>query len=565
MSNVVAGVIGTDGVSPIYDQEADWKIWNVHRVWKGPEFPGADASGAALSVPKIEDYIIDPQTTEVWICDYLDPETLTPTLRFMFFMNGEGGDGHESWMQLFGVGVSQQLLTYRAYLNTKVTPHTMALDTRWMPRGSTTSYVQVFKGVNTNAETGEIISKIFDSTGTLIGTKVPLELAGIDSHDNRAFKLTKRFNVNEAFPNDEVITAVAFSDDGHVVDRMRFLVENTNLIADVSGSTKYITDISIKSVWLSQSDSRVLEYPLGNTLDAINLTGVVHYSDGSTLELPVDGSKFAMLGLTKPSSIPYEGVPLILRYQLGAGELAASPNGAANGYIRQSYRLKTINPNHAMEVKLFGYPVWSGTGSGWVLRFFLLNTARNLWFDVTPHVRFTETKGAYDPTLYGYVQKKQVSVNLRDVSQAFIPYIHTQEIDITLNHPPENKVVPDWTVFTQGGSGSRYGVGVYGRIDGNQVNFQGDASAQEDWIDANYRRTDPLVNEEVELHAPTPTHFEITNGTSVTTWTIDHWNQNIAIGGVLQANRQVVVRFTRQSSQGELTLSMGMLTLKTLS
>lgn len=562
--NIVTGVVGTDGFSPIYDEEADWKIWNVHRLWDGPEGPGQDNAGRRLSVPKVDDWAVDPRTTELWIIDHLDPHTLKPTKRYLGMMNGQGGDGYEDWMKIFGVGVGPTLTTYRAFLNTKVLPHTMALDSRWMPRGTTVSYVKVFKGVDTSLETGEVISKVFDATGTLVSTKVALELAAIDSHDNRAFKLTKRFNVTEAYPNDEVVTAVAYSDDGHVVDRQRFLVENTNLIADVSNKLKYITHISLKSIWLSATDSKLLEYPLNNTMDAINLVGVVHYSDGTTLELPVDGSKFTMLGITKPSSIPNEGIPLILRYRIGQNEAAASPQGAANNYIVETYRLKTVNPNHSLEVKVFAYPEWQGPSTGYKLRFFLLNLERNVWFEITQHVRFTQNKGEYDPTLYGYLQKKQIQVNLRDVSNTFIPFMHTQMVDIILNHPPENKVVPDWTIYNQGEGGSRYGVGVYGHIQGSQVIFKGEAGTLEEWLQIYYRHADPLVNDRVEIKAPNPTHFIVTNGSSVTEWPIEAWNQPLAIGGTLAVGRTTMLRFIRRTGSGDLQLAITGVPLKTL-
>lgn len=550
-------VLGTDGVAPIYNPDETWRMWGVNDVWQG-----IDAPGSQRYVPKVKDYVVDPDTFETWIVDALDPVTLKPTLR-RIRPYGMAYDLTEDDV-LFGVGPGPDAETYRAYLNDTVFPHTLCVDQRLKIHGTMSSYAKVFLGSNTT-ETGEVISKLYDASGNFISENVPLELVAIDNiATNHSVKSVRRFNVTKKIPNNERITVVIYADDGHVVSRRQLLVENTNTIQDLNRATKYIADISLECIWLSKTNVDQIDYPLNIPMDALNMVGVVHYSDGSTLKLPVDGGKFAMLGLEgRLSSILGQPHDLVLRYLMSDTELAFSSTGTNGRYITKPFKIVTTNPNNSIAVKLFGYPFWEGESFGYRMRFWLLNVARNIKFEVTPFVRFSENTGPYNPKLYGYLQRKSVSINLRDVSGAFIPFVHTQVVDIVLNNPPTLEAIPDWIVATEGGDYyPRYGEGVYARRSGNLVNFKGDFTTLESWLNAYYWLTKPLVNTHIENNAPTPTHFTVEyNGTS-TEWLVTQWDQALNIAESVTAPSTAVLRFFKRTSQGDQYLSFAAVSIK---
>jgi len=68
------GVIGTEGKYPIIEDEPLWRMWNLSQIYLG------QAAGDKY-VPKVLDYVTDPETFEFWVVDHIDPVSLIPTLR----------------------------------------------------------------------------------------------------------------------------------------------------------------------------------------------------------------------------------------------------------------------------------------------------------------------------------------------------------------------------------------------------------------------------------------------------------------------------------------------------
>ena len=544
-SSVITGI---DGLSPVYDPEGLWKTWAYDEIFFGPDHPAAHRF-----VPKPLDYVRDPETYTTWIVDHIDPVTLIPTLREIKPAGWSYALTKED--MIFGVGPSAQMDTYRAFLNDSVFPHTMSLDPRFMPKGTMSSYCKVFMGTDTTPE-GEVLSKMYDATGNFISSAVPLEMVALDSHTNYAVKIVKRFNITKKLVNAERVTAVIYADDGHVVERRQFLVENTDVIADVSASTKYISEISLESLWLSQSSPDQFDYPLNIPMDALNVVGVVTYSDGSTKKYPVDGSRFALLGLEgRLSTIIGQPHELVLRYRMGNQELAYASTGVNGRYITKPYRIVTTNPNNSIAVKLFGYPFWEGESIGYKMRWFLLNLNRNVKFEVTEFVRFTENTGSYDPKLYGYLQQKSVSINLRDVSPSFIPYVHTQVVDIYLHDPADNVPDANWTVSTETPNAIVFGNQVWGNKKANKVLFRADHADFESWLNAFYYNTLPLIDPTREARPLVPTHFAVTYGTTETEWPIADWDKELSIGASISSKTTATIRFFKRTVAGDLHLS----------
>ena len=549
-------VVGTDGIVPIYNPEALWAVRSIDQTYLGQE-------GSGKHVPNVNDYIVRPSTFEVWIVDHIDPLTLIPTLRSIK-PAGMNTDLTEEDI-LFGIGPGPCLDTYRAFLNDATTPYTLSLDQRWMPKGTMSSYCKIFKGTDTSAETGEVISKVYDASGNFVSTAVPLELAAIDSHTNYSCKIVQRCNCTQKLVNGERVTAVIYSDDGVVVERRQFLVENTDTISDVGAATKYITEIGLESIWLSPTSPDVLEYPLNIPMDALNLVGVVLYSDGTEARYPVNGTKFSMFGLEGRVATTMEPPSdLVLSYQMSSSEIAFASTGVNGRQITKPYKLKIVNTNESISVKLFGYPFWESGSFGYRMKWFMLNMGRNTYFDVTNHVKFNTNTGAYDPKLYGYLQRKSVSINLRDVSPSYIPFIHTQSVDIILNNAAQNSPAPDWKVRTvSSDSNPGFGNRVWAKkVGGNQINLTAEHSTFADWLDAYYYQTLPLYNAAVENAPPAPTHFEVSYGTTKTIWPIESWDDNIAVASSVAAKATVLIRFIKRTASGDLSLSFAAALIK---
>lgn len=546
-------VAGSDGVVPIYEENGLWRTWSKHQTWDG-------TTGEGRFVPKLMDHVIDPETNERWLVIGHHPTTMVPVLKSIALVkNGVINDDD----LLIGVGPGPDAQTYRAYLNKRTSPYTLSCEARCFFYGTMVEYVKIFLGSDTT-ETGIVISRRYNSSGVFVSNNIPLEVVQIDSHTNYTTKVIPRCKITEDLVSGERITIVAYSADGHVVSKRQMVVEVSDLDMDVTAAVNYIEDIGLESIWL-RSDG-VLEYPLNIPLDALNMMGVVKYSNGQQMKLPIDGNKFRMFGLSgRISSIPGQPKDLVLAYSMSASEQGNSSSGVMDRIITKPYRIVTGNPNYSIAVKLFGFPFWNSTLNQYQMRWFLLNMERNVWFEVTSLVQYLPSTGPFDPILYGTIQRKRVSINLRSVSSSFITFVHPQSVDIVLNGAPQSVSTQGaWSIGTESSDQyPRYGENVYAeRVGSSTINLSSGFLTQEEWLDSIYYRLRPLVDVTTESRPPAPTHFIVTHGSSVTEWSISDWNKPLAVNTLVTVNGTITIRWIKRTAAGDLQLAIGALMVK---
>ena len=547
-----SGVVGIDGSVPVYDPTARWCIWSIHEVYIG-------TVGLNRYVPKLKDYVIDPDTYTMWIVVHIDPVTLIARLQEIRPANMTFSVSETD--VLFGVGPGTQSDTYRIYLDTTVMPHVLAVDARLKIGGSMASYVKLFKGADVSAM-GTVISRMYDAGGNVLTDQVPLETVAIDSHVVYAIKIVSVCYTNHALVDGEIVTAVIYDTEGHVVSKRQLLVENTGFIRGVNAAQTYVSHISLESPFLSPTLDHVIEFPLNMPLNALNLTGVVHYSDGSTLKLPVNGSRFTLFGLDQfVSTIIGQKIELVLNYALFSNETTYGVPATENRCITEPYSLVVNEPNNSLAVKLFGYPTWVNAANGYRLNWYLLNLDRTVFFDVTGLVTFADNTGAFDPKGYGYLQRKAVTLNLQDVSSSFRPFIHTQLVDIILKCPPDGRKTP-WTVSHEAiGSRPPYGEGLWAIRHPTQltVDLRCGCTTQNEWLAKLYLQTYPLIDRLGEVVPPTPTHFELRYGNAVSEYSIAEWDALLTTSAHLAINSLLVIRFVKRVGVTSMNLAIAAL------
>lgn len=554
---IVGGVTGSDGSVPVYEPNGRWCWWGLHEIWRGPSGPGAERY-----VPKVHDYVIDYPTYTTYIVDHIDPVTLEPTLREIrpSFMVGTINETDI----LFGVGPGTPSDTYRVYLDKSTTPFTLAVDSRLRIAGSMSSYCKIIKG-SVVSENGQVVSMVYDTNGNFISNNVALETAAIDNHTNYFIKTVPPCKTTFDMLDGEIVTAVVYDDAGHVVSKRQLLVENTAFIRNVNVSRKYVTHIALECPFMSPTDDHQIEFPLNVPINALNMIGIVHYSDGSMLRLPVDGTRFKMLGISQYlSAIEGQEIDLVLSYALAPNETSYAGVHADGNYITESYNLKTVNPNLSYSVKLFCYPEWVSETYGYTLKWFLFNLDRNIKFDVSNLIQFNPATGTYNPKDYGVTQRKSVSINLRDISAAFKAFAHTQVVDISLYGKPDLINTTPWTVAHEANSSRPvYGVGLLGKktsdytlkIDAGMANYT-------DWLEHLYKRTFPLIDVSREIQPVTPTHIEISYAGETKEIPITQWSTNITFANTVLEDKNVYVTFIRRMGAEVRYLSIAAMLIK---
>ena len=551
-----SNAVGTDGKVPLYNPDEGWRWWALPEVYLGKE-------GYKKHIPKVNDFVVDYTTWTTYIVLAIDETTLIPTLKQIhpFGMSYTLTQADT----LFGVGPGTQADTYRLYVNKNEFPYTGCVDQCCWVGGSNTAFARVFKGVPEDPN-AKVISKIYDAQGRFVTDRVSLENLTLDTHINYNKRTVKPFQITEDLENNEILTVVFYSNTGIVVSKRQVLVENTTAIKAYSDTTKYVTSIQLKSSFQDKNSPDRILYPLNVPINSLNLTGVVTYSDASTIELPVDGTKFSIFGLE--SYLPTllnQTYDIVLCYNLSPSEACLGATSQDGKAVTRPYTIKTVNPNNSYVVKLFGYPQWVNAATGYKMRWYLISLERDRLFDVTDLVMFSKTTGSVDPKGYGYIQKKSIYLNLRDVEATWKPFIHTQQVEVELLGPPGfDKTL--WRIAQEVNVNKpKFGEGVYVKLVENMqtqtLKVDCGLSTKESWLEAVYRNTQPLYDPQTETKAPEPTHFSIGKNDNHFTYGVDEWDRNLLVPDVVSMYDNINIVFYRRTGGEDLLLGVAAMTV----
>ncbi|MNU19632.1 hypothetical protein D3C71_78640 [compost metagenome] len=558
----LSGVAGSqDGKAPIYEPDGRWTTWSINQLYRG-------TVGDNHYVPNVEDYVIDPLTNEKWRVVAVDPTTLIPTL--VSVKDVDTGEFSDIDI-LLGVGPGTQSDTYRVYIDKSVMPYTLAVDARLKVNGSMVTSCKIFKGPP-NGSDAQVISAMYDQGGTLLGQSIPLELVAMPNGQNYAVKSVPVCYTTENLVDEEVVTAVFYSDTGGVVSKRQLLVENTAFIRSSDSAVKYVTEIRLETPFLSEADPTLIQYPINVPLNGMNLMGVVEYSDGTIRRMPVDGTKFVIFGFEHfVATIVGQKMPVILKYNLSSDEIAYGLTVAADRFMTKNYKAITKKAEGAYTTKLFGFPMWVDPINGYRVEWYLYNLERQLVYRATPHVRFNENTRAFDPLAYGVSQRVSVSVNLRDVNPVYKNYIHVQTMDIVLaQRGDEQTGLTRWTVGFEPGQNPPFGRENFADVVMVNQNFwrlrlASGAVTQDEWFTKLYFNTKPLLDPSRESLPPTPTHFKVVRGVNEIEFPISQWDQDLVLSQPFTNFETVFVKFFKRTVENDIQLAVAGLPVRFVS
>lgn len=551
-NNVPTGITSPiDGIVPVYDPSSRWTIWNLDELYLG-------TTGHDRYVGRVNDYVVNIPTDEWFKIISVDPSTLVPELEQIRKIPVSELEPNT----LFGVGPGQPSDTYRVYIDKSVQPYTMAVDARLHVAGTMVTKCKLFKGSELNG-TAVIVSGYYDQTGLLLTQEVPLELVALPNNQNVSIKTVAVCYTSYDIADGEIITAVFYSDTGGVVSKRQLLAENTAFIRSAAAGVKYVSSIGLKSPFLSKTDPDLIQYPLNVPLNGLNLIGIVNYSDGSTIELPVDNTKFSMFGFEGyVATIIGQKFPIVLRYNLSPDEVAYGIGATNDKFITDTYHVTTIKANGSFVVKLYCYPVWVDAANGYNLKWFMQNLERTNIYDVSHIVRINANSRAFDPTAYGVLQHLSVSLNLKDVNGVFSNYNYVQTVDVSLMAPGTDRTT-NWTIAYDPNQTTPYGRGIY--ADTTFINqtvckirlmCSKPNATFDEWLQELYLNAKPLTDSNMELAPPTPNFFSIINGPSEIEFPISYWDTEQLVGAYFPNSSTVFVKFTKRTPDNSIQLAI---------
>lgn len=552
MSTII-NTTGSDGIAPVYEPDSRWTQWALQQIF----VPGQQ--GAGRYIPKVNDYVIDYTTDERWRVTDVDITTGASTLKKITAILDPGDIGDVDI--LLGAGPTTQDDTMRAYIDRSVIPHTLAVDGVCYVNASMASYCKFFRGANLGTA-GEVVSAFYDQTGNLLGQNVPLELVREPEGVNYTQRIPAQCYTAFELEDGELLTVVFYADDGGVVSKRVVLVENTGYIRSTDASQKYITHISLESPFMSKSDPTLLEYPLNVPVRGLNLFGVVHYSDGSTMRMPVDGTKFAIMGINDWSAtIIGQKLPLVLKYNLAPGELVYGATAGEGKYVTENYRAVAVKADGAYTVKLFCYPVWVDAQNGYRLEWFLYNLDRNIYYRATPFVKFNENSPAFNPIGYGISQRISVSIKLSDVNGSYNDYLHVQQIDIALLRQGSDHTGTNWTIGYDPGQNPPFGrnnKADYTFINQNltKVKIDQGETTKAAWLARLLDLTRPLTDPSKEVTPPEPDFFALVIGDTEIEFPIAQWADELVLNQSVPDSSTLYVKFFKRTVENDLQIAI---------
>lgn len=544
------GIAGTDGYAPIYAPDDRWTQWSIHEIYTGQ-------AGLNKFIPKLNDYVVEPESNTWWRVTNLDTITFIPELTPISFANNVATD----------VIVGEADDIYRVYFDKSVTPYTLSVDALLKVFGSAATTARLYRG--SIIDNTKLISRRYDNSGNFIGNDIPLQMVAYQSTDNFAIKSIPTCNTTvEDFQDGETVSAVIFDSNGKVLSKKYLVLEETTFVPQAYAEQKFITNIYLKSPFISSMSDTDINYPVNLPMESFNPIGVVQYNDGSTVEYPIDGNKFRLYGLDSfISTIIGQSVPLVLSYRLDVNEAALATVTTDGTFITKPYNLIVSNPNTSYNVKMFVYPRWIDDINGYALDAYLMNLDRNALFDVTGMFSLASNSAAFNPLAYGVTQRLILNLDLANVSGIYNHFLHVQTVDIVLRAKASDTFATNiWEVQTQIPSTTAYyGTNLKATRDASaptKVYVDNGAIDINDFLNKLYYPTQPLVNTLTESVPPVPTHIEVRwNGNSVIQ-PIENYATAFEFANTVTSLSNVQVVFLKQGPYGYLKLSVGSLTVR---
>lgn len=550
MSTDAIGIVGVDGKTPIFvPRDGRWNMWSIHDVYLGE-------LGENKFIPKINDYIIEPETGITYIVTDLNNVTFIPEYKPVTIKQSISVDEI----------LSSTSDNYRIYYDKTINPYTLSVDGFMRIYSSSATTARIYKG--SFIDPTKIISRRYDNNGNFIGHDIPLQIVAFNSHDNYAIKSIPTCNTTLDLQDGETCTVVVFDSNGKVLTKALCVLEETTYVAQAYAEQKYITNIFIKSVFIDTAQSTEINYPVNLPIPSFNPIGVVQYNDGSQVEYPVDGDKFRLYGLDQfVSTIIGHKVPLVLSYRMDSTESALASVDSDHYYVTRPYTLVVSNPNRSYNVKLFVYPVWVDGINGYSYKAFLMNLDRNILYEVTNLISIATNSPSFNPLAYGITQRITFSLDLANVSGIYNHFLHIQTVDIILRGPAtDSSVMNIWEVGSQVPTTvPYYGTNLKATRDpatNTKIEIHNNIQTVDEFITKFYRPTIPLFNPVTELEAPVPTHIEVRYLNETILKPISDFKEIFMFSVPVPMYTNVEVIFHKETISGYLKLSIASLTVR---
>ena len=548
MSNITVPILPTDNT---------WRLLNKDQVYTGPD-------GKGNLVPNVGDTLMSTSSGIILYYEVLSVDLVTGLSEVMLLTVGNedqsgGGSGIGATVETSLGGVNGFIESYRCFIDTSVVPHTLTMDFRLKTHGTETMYMKVILG--SDVEKGEVISRMYDHTGSFISQNIPLELVTMEKDTNVCVKRPLVGYSSKSLNNGELVTAVFYTEEGRVVRIQQMLVRNSTWIRTLNDKVKYIESIRLESPFMSEGDDRVLDIPINIPTSNIPLRGVVKYNDGEEIVLPVDGTKFALFGLNRfVSSKLGNRQPLSLVYYLSRGEIGYGSVNNDIMQINERYYAQTTHVVGAYTLRIFTYPKWVDSISGYELKHYLYSLDRDTWYDVSDKVTAAVNSPGYNPLAYGVEQHLTFALDLTKVdANRYKAYTHIQNTIVTLRYEADDTRT-SWTVGHLADM-PHYGADIsakaeYVNTNLTKLDITANKTSLSTWLAATFHRMYAIYNSQAETQAPEPNYMLVRVGNWEIVCPVEMWNTIFTVPKSVTEKDLVTIHFIKRTNNTDLQLGV---------
>lgn len=410
----------------------------------------------------------------------------------------------------------------------------------------------------------------------MISNEISVSPVVYDNLENKVIVGCDTFSVqlNEAgLPNGTRCTLVYYDAAGMPIPpTYPVVVQHCAYLRDHELNKRYVKSIELLSPWFTNSTKpNTMFVPVNLPLTAVEFRALIHYSDGTSEEHPVNSfngnNGFTLIGVDqyKPTTPGQVSDAIVLTYAFKENEQALIAQPGSPDHMSVSYEIVATPSKGAYSPRIYSYPYWD-PAVGYRLKHYLTDLDRKYCRDVTDKVTINEASPAFEGRKFGEEQPMIFNLNMRDVSAVYEPWAFVQYTTITLYNPPTSPG-RKWAVRH---SYSRppfnnLTINFVPQVGGGALAKFADILNTAELLDKGYWAFEPIYDPRQEVKAPDATHFDLVkvDGTAETGIPIASFG-NLPVNQLgLADGNTIYLRWTRRDSTGsELQLGVSAAMLK---
>jgi hypothetical protein len=452
-------------------------------------------------VPQVGSIVQDSDETPLWVIA-VDPNTFIPT-----YMPVPINSQNDNVISLLNYGNS----TLRLYIDKRASPYPVTVDSKCVFLGKSPRFYTLTRYPGTSNET--IISKYYNSGGVYVSTQVPLN--ALDSTNSSWY--LPRCHVTEVLDDNEEIKAKIFTEDGVEVYSALLLAKESSVVnQDVYYSPTIVSMTVSGNQTLSDGSLYLFER---QSISSLGITATLIYSDGTSLEVPIDGLKCILYGQNDFIS-SFSGLKqyITVKYFRSTSE-AISPtiSDPTGQMISVSVPIMVVPNSLSTTVKIVPIPTWSPSLSRYVLRYYMYFGDGRSHIDVSGYVTITTGSVNTTSTYFGITQSYVVSVDMHQIDPSHYATSTTYSQNIAIQFGPTTTLVRWWfsdslsspLIYGQDNNSTRRPILKFDTTLNQYFVPSNVFSNSAAFVNSFYTKTNPPYDPSVSEIPTQPTHFVI--------------------------------------------------------